>query len=204
MTGYELVYNRNGSRKVLMEAMLTAKYRLIIVCPWITSHGIADIIALLENKLNKGVNISIGWGNLDDYFEICKENLPCQKSIRKQMIDKFSWKYTGLKKLEYLETIYQDKLELKLLGTHEKFLVCDNKFAMLGSHNLLTSSKRSTNREVGLRTTDNNIIQELIELFDNSFCYDKKIIPKEIHPSYSNAIINAFPGDPAGSDLIFF
>ena len=57
-------------------------------------------------------------------------------------------------------------LTLKVLGTHEKFLVCDRKFAMLGSHNYLTSHTNSSERELGLKTDSPELIDKLIELFD--------------------------------------
>lgn len=60
--------------------------------------------------------------------------------------------YRSLPKLQALESQYPQLFQLKLLGTHEKFLVCDDSFAMLGSHNLLTSNTSSTEREIGLLT----------------------------------------------------
>ena len=43
---------------------------------------------------------------------------------------------------------------------------------MLGSHNMLTSSLQSAEREVGIRTTDLNIIQGLINRFDGACVQD--------------------------------
>ncbi|MBD0314746.1 MAG: hypothetical protein ICV86_18455, partial [Microcoleus sp. T3-bin5] len=63
---------------------------------------------------------------------------------------------------------YSDRFKLKLLGTHEKFLVSDNRFAMLGSHNFLTSGVSKREREIGLRTNDSRIIEGLIERFDSA------------------------------------
>ena len=57
---------------------------------------------------------------------------------------------------------------MKQLGTHEKFLVCDNNFAMLGSHNFLTSKESSPEFEVGILIEDTNTIQKLINRFDES------------------------------------
>ncbi|MBR8833365.1 MAG: hypothetical protein DSM106950_04800 [Stigonema ocellatum SAG 48.90 = DSM 106950] len=57
---------------------------------------------------------------------------------------------------------------MKLLGTHEKFLVCDRSWAMLGSHNFLTSGDSGSEREVGLRTNDPRIIEELISRFERA------------------------------------
>jgi phosphatidylserine/phosphatidylglycerophosphate/cardiolipin synthase-like enzyme len=59
-------------------------------------------------------------------------------------------------------------LKLKILGTHEKFLVCDRQFAMLGSHNYLTSDTKSSEREIGLKTDSPELIDKLIEIFDRA------------------------------------
>jgi phosphatidylserine/phosphatidylglycerophosphate/cardiolipin synthase-like enzyme len=57
-------------------------------------------------------------------------------------------------------------LNLKVLGTHEKFLVCDRRFAMIGSHNFMSSGASSSEREVGIKTDSPETIDKLIELFD--------------------------------------
>jgi uncharacterized protein YjbI with pentapeptide repeats len=85
------------------------------------------------------------------------------------------WRYNALPDLRQLERDYPGFFSLKLLGTHEKFLVCDSTFAMLGSHNMLTSNVQSTEREVGIRTTDPYIIQGLIDRFDAALVVDTQI-----------------------------
>ncbi|WP_293077786.1 hypothetical protein [Okeania sp. SIO3B5] len=45
------------------------------------------------------------------------------------------WKYNALVDLQELEESYPGLFRLKLLGTHENFLVCDEKFTFVGSHN---------------------------------------------------------------------
>ncbi len=37
---YQLVFDRSGSRAVLMSALLKAQKRLIIVCPWLSRNSI--------------------------------------------------------------------------------------------------------------------------------------------------------------------
>ncbi|WP_287275581.1 MULTISPECIES: hypothetical protein [unclassified Okeania] len=48
--------------------------------------------------------------------------------------------------LQELEESYPGLFRLKLLGTHENFLVCDEKFAFVGSHNFLASGEESLER----------------------------------------------------------
>ena len=76
------------------------------------------------------------------------------------------WLYNAVPALEKLQAEYPNLLTLKVLGTHEKFLVCDRKFAMLGSHNYLTSNTSSNERELGIKTDSPELIDKLIELFD--------------------------------------
>jgi phosphatidylserine/phosphatidylglycerophosphate/cardiolipin synthase-like enzyme len=72
-----------------------------------------------------------------------------------------------LPELEKLERCFSSQFKLKLLETHEKFLVCDKKFAVVGNHNILVSNVNSEEREVGLRTDAPLVIAALIERFEN-------------------------------------
>lgn len=167
---YSLVFDRQGSRKVLMEALEKTQQRLIIVCPWLTQgqHN-KEVIDLFKNLLDQEVCIDIGWGHLKDLIEVRYTKQVQSGAVRQKLkAINSNWKYKALDDLEKLEAEYSGRFRLKLLGTHEIFLVCDDTFAMLGSHNILTSGDLSKEREVGLRTTDVNIIQGLIERFDNA------------------------------------
>lgn len=60
-------------------------------------------------------------------------------------------------------------MELKLLGTHEKYVICDSEFALLGSHNVLSSlDMLFAPRETGWKTSDRSLIEEQIEDFLNA------------------------------------
>jgi phosphatidylserine/phosphatidylglycerophosphate/cardiolipin synthase-like enzyme len=98
---------------------------------------------------------------------------------RQQLIDAVAekdqaWKYDVLPDLEQLEQDYPDLFQLKLLGTHEKYIVCDDQFAVLGSQDILTSSTKNAERELGLLTNDPRIIQDLLELFDGAQDLEKE------------------------------
>ncbi|QMS90078.1 hypothetical protein HUN01_21705 [Nostoc edaphicum CCNP1411] len=82
------------------------------------------------------------------------------------------WKYLGIYQLQRLEKLFPDLFELKLIGTHEKYLVCDNLFAFTGSHNILTSKGLYGDHEIGLRITESSIINELIDHFDECFSWE--------------------------------
>lgn len=65
-----------------------------------------------------------------------------------------------------------------MLYTHQKYLVCDDKFAMIGSHNFLTSNPKgySYNRdaEAGIRTDDPIFIKNIIERYESNKDWEKK------------------------------
>ncbi len=138
----------------LLEALRTAQNHLILVCPWPTDAGFdRDVIQLCNALLARGTQLEIGWGHLKD--------------IKEGKLGK-GFFYSALTELQNLRNRYRSSCKLKLLGTHEKFLVCDHSWAMLGSHNFLTSGNKSAEREVGLQTNDPRIITDLISRFDNA------------------------------------
>lgn len=182
---YQLVSNRNQSRNVLLEALESAQERLIIVCPWLTRSAInSEVIRKFRAILNRNCQIDIGWGHLSDTglsqpIQLCRQQLLCAVSRKSQ-----GWKYNTFPELEQLEQEYRSQFRLKLLGTHEKYLVCDRSFAMLGSHNFLTSGTSSSEREVGLQTNDPRIIEDLIERFESAENLElpqSNIVPPVIH-----------------------
>ena len=136
---------------------------MILVCPWLTNYAVdTEAKYLIKSALERGVFIDIGWGNLKD-VDNDRANLSKEKvlklSKRKSLYSAIPWMYE-------LQTEYADLLNLKVLGTHEKFLVFDRKFAMLGSHNYMTSNTSSSERELGIKTDSSETIDKLIELFD--------------------------------------
>lgn len=148
---YKLVLGRTQSRQALLEALSSVEKHLILVCPWLCHHGFdLQIQNQLENLLLKGITIEIGYGKLSD--------------IEKGKLTGLF--YNSLKQATVLADKYPN-FKLKLIGTHEKYLVCDRSFAMLGSHNFLTSGV-GEEREIGMRTTDPNLIERLIERYEQA------------------------------------
>jgi phosphatidylserine/phosphatidylglycerophosphate/cardiolipin synthase-like enzyme len=148
---YELVLGREQSRQALLEALASVESRLILVCPWLCHHGFdLEVQHQLENLLIKGVTIEIGYGKLSD--------------IEKGKLTGLF--YNTLKQAIFLADKYPN-FQLKLIGTHEKYLICDRSFAMLGSHNFLTSGV-GEEREIGMRTTDPDLIEQLIERYEQA------------------------------------
>ena len=77
--------------------------------------------------------------------------------------------YNALGRLTELRSRFPHRMELKLLGTHEKYLICDRRFALMGSHNTLSSlDTLYAPREMGVKTTDTSIIEALREDYNNA------------------------------------
>ena len=170
---YKLVCNRSGSRDMLMEALNKVQERLIMVNPWLSTYSITrDVLSKFKEILNRQGEICIGWGNLNDTEG---KSYPT-RIVRQQFLQSVpqKWRYDALPKLQELEHEYSELFHLKFLGTHEKFLVCDHSWAMLGSHNFLTSGNSSAEREVGLQTNDPRIITDLILRFDKAKNLEEK------------------------------
>ena len=158
-----LVFDRTQSRQVLIEALTIAEERLILVCPWLSKYSVDDQLKpLIRERLDDGIAIQIGYGY--------------RKDIKQQTLGQ-NYLYNALGWLEHLREQYPNHLQLKVLGTHEKYLVCDRTFAMLGSHNFLCSGDRARTQdlEVGLQTTDQNIINRLICRFEES----REVVPRQ-------------------------
>lgn len=178
----ETIHGRSAGRAVFLEALSRCESRLILVCPWITEHAIDDFVKeLIESALRKGVTISIGWGNLNDVGNNLN-NLSTDNLLRtaKAHGDK-EWnmiKYSAVDWFLRLQKRYPN-LVMKPLGTHSKYLVCDRKFALVGSHNFMCSSDQtswgvSQEEETGLKVTSPITIDNLIRDFDKVRTADEK------------------------------
>ncbi|MEP0874004.1 phospholipase D-like domain-containing protein [Trichocoleus desertorum AS-A10] len=167
---YKLIYDRHQSREILFKAVKQAQERLILVCPWLykgiqwNERELVDYFKTFLSVPNS--QIEIGWGHWQD---INSDKVRRSSGLLRERLKAYSDMYSALEDLEDLERQYPKQFKLKLLGTHEKFLVCDRQFAMLGSHNFLSSSDYARReREVGLYTTDPRIINELVKRFESA------------------------------------
>nr|WP_242016896.1 tetratricopeptide repeat protein [Trichocoleus sp. FACHB-46] len=77
-----------------------------------------------------------------------------------------SWLHNTLKQLAQLKQEFPQQFKFKILGADENFLVCDRRLAVLKIPNLPVSSTVFPELELGLRTTDAQTIQGLIDRFE--------------------------------------
>lgn len=164
---YELIFQRQRIREVLEKALLSARERLIIVCPWLSRASLDNnLLEKLEAFLQRNGCIDIGWGLLKDI-----ETGEFPRRINQQWQTgnlKNSGLYDALNDIERLRAKYPGCLRLKVLGTHENFIVCDGDWALLTTYNFLSAETDFPEREIGIQTTDPRIIQALIARFQAS------------------------------------
>lgn len=181
----ETVKGRIESRIILIDALSKAKEFVIISSPWLSQRSLDhDILLRMTALLDRGCYLYIGWGysydikGINPYGKII--NISRSGECFINMAADTAGHYSAFPKLQELRKRYPEQLELKLTGTHEKYIVCDRQFAMVGSHNVLSSheSSLSAPREMGVKTTDQSVIADLIEDFFNApdLKYDPNLV----------------------------
>ncbi len=144
----------------LWEAIQTAKERLLILSGWISSEVVnASFVDAMREALERGVHMWIGYG-----FDKDKQSGQEQRLRR-------SWQEAEVA-LKMLAKQYPAAMHVKDIGyTHEKRLICDNRFTFGGSFNLLSFSGERRGRGK-LRHEGADLIE------DEQFCcelYDRYI-----------------------------
>lgn len=136
-------------RPLLEKALLDSQKRLLIISPWIRANATNKwLLKKLEDLLKCGVKVSIGYGLGETQKDKKQKDINANDAVKK-LNDRY------------------DNFCLKRLGdTHAKILICDNKFAVVGSFNWL-SFKGDPNwtfrDERGVLVSDP---QQINELFD--------------------------------------
>jgi phosphatidylserine/phosphatidylglycerophosphate/cardiolipin synthase-like enzyme len=157
-----LLKGRSESRKVFLKALEEANERLILVCPWVLEYAIdSNVKILIKKALDRGVKIDIGWGHLQD-LKGDRDKIWVSDLLNNSLYEGVPWLLTL--------TNNNPNIELKILGTHEKYLICDRSYAMIGSHNFMTSSTnaKQQSRELGILTDNIETINNLVEMYDRS------------------------------------
>lgn len=150
---YHLLKGYEANRTALVSALEQVESRLTMACPCLADSPIDEaIIAKLEQLLANGKQIEIGWGLMRGIH-------PNPGSESEGPL------YSALPKLRALQHAYPTQLTLRLISTHDKFLVCDHHVALVGSHHFLASSSAFPEHELGLQTTDPAIVHNLLQYF---------------------------------------
>ncbi|MEM9163475.1 MAG: hypothetical protein AAGC54_10450, partial [Cyanobacteria bacterium P01_F01_bin.4] len=164
--------SKSSSRKVLEQALLQAKHRLLLVWPWADDIDLdADLLDRFRQLLARNCRLDIGWCHLET--EQSGQLLRSiyqrwgQDSQQRQQLK------TALEKLLPLKQDYPDLFKFKVLGTQENFLVCDRTFAVLGVQSLTTQSSLFPQLKLRLQTTHRDTLDALIQRFDQPTIADR-------------------------------
>lgn len=152
-----------SSRKVLEAAIAEAKEQLILIWPWSSQCQLDDrLMASLQGLLARGCQLDMGWYHPSERDERLLNGI-LQRWSTEARNTKLK---TTLHQFLQLKQAYPDNFQFKILGTAENFLVCDRTFAVLGTDQALTTATSFPDLELKLRTTDAEVIQQLVERFE--------------------------------------
>lgn len=167
----ELVKGRSGSRVALIDALAQAKKQLIIASPWLSNRSVdTELFLRMTALLDRGCHLYIGWGYTRDIKGIHPEgNIIHISDAGRCSINvaaDTAKNYSAFPALARLIAKYPGQFQMKLMGTHEKYIICDDQFALIGSHNTLSSlDTLFAPREIGWKTTDKKLIDAHTEYF---------------------------------------
>ena len=150
-TSLEFVSGR-AHKDVLRNALIEATNRLYILSGWLSDRVVnRDFLTLLEQAMQRGVNVAIGYG-WEDSYGAHKESKRSKKAF-----DQLSKVAHRARKKGY-----SGQLMLAKFGNHEKIIVQDRKRLVLGSNNWL-SNTAFKNRERSVVVSDTKIIDQEAE-----------------------------------------
>jgi tetratricopeptide (TPR) repeat protein len=167
---YELLFDLPGiahghsSRALLAMALDQARSTITMVFPCPDKAAFDDdMFAKLHTFLERGGHLDLGWGYLSNleqsppprYIHQRVLAIDTERSLIKKILTQFN----------ELRRRYPDQFRFKVLGTDDSFLVCDQTEAILGSQVSL-QSQAFPKLAVGLKTNDINVIERLLERFE--------------------------------------
>lgn len=179
-TRIEVLHN-HAIREAFLEAFDHAQKKVIVVCPWIGNGGVtSELICSMTEFIERDAarEILIVYGH----------QLDIRGTVDQQEVDRLAtmqppWKYGKVKELALLARKFPGQLKLRIMtshnkvGTHEKFIICDDQYVILGSYNFLTS-RQFAGSEIAVKIASPDCIRDLTEHINEA----AKI---EAHPTVS-------------------
>jgi tetratricopeptide (TPR) repeat protein len=183
----------HATRAVLEEALDVAEGRLVVVWSHPDQGAINEsLMQKFRAFLDRKGCLDIGWGHLQDAYGDRSPRFIHQRWSNDSTVKTFL--QDSLNQLAQLKKDYPGQFRFKVLGTNENFLVCDRTFAILGIHPIVETNQDFPEVGVGLRTTDTQIIQQLINRFDNPL-----LDPQDASAYFNRAATRFELGDKAGA-----
>ena len=157
----KVIENAKDHRKFLLKTLDQAKKTIVIFSGWLTDYSVNEEFRnKIKNCLDRGVDIIIAWGYKKSGSISSEHKNAGEKAVRELQEWTASNKTKGT-----LDTFY--------FPNHSKILICDTKFAVMGSFNWLSNSGGSENEERSYIIYNRSFIEEeLVEIMKN--LYDPK------------------------------
>lgn len=159
-----------ASTAALHQALAQAEARVILIWPW-NHHSTLDepLLAGFRQLLERGGQLALGWCHPGDqqrgrWVTAMTRDRPTASTA-----------LANLRQLIPLRQAYGDRLQFRVIGTAEQYLVCDSgpqgyphrTYAVLSLQTLNTLSAAIPGVEAKLQTAHPQIVQTLMEEFDH-------------------------------------
>ena len=157
----KVIENAKDHRKFLLKTLDQAKKTIVIFSGWLTDYSVnQEFRNKIKSCLDRGVDIIIAWGYKKSGSISSEHKNAGEKAIRELK------EWTALNKTKgTLETFY--------FPNHSKILICDTKYAVMGSFNWLSNSGGSENEECSWIIYNKTFIEEeIVRIMKN--LYDPK------------------------------
>ena len=157
----KVIENAKDHRKFLLKTLDQAKKTIVIFSGWLTDYSVNEEFRnKIKSCLDRGVDIIIAWGYKKSGSISSEHKNAGEKAVRELQEWTASNKTKGT-----LETFY--------FPNHSKILICDTKYAVMGSFNWLSNSGGSENEERSYIIYNRSFIEEeLVDIMKN--LYDPK------------------------------
>ena len=148
-----LVTDPKAQFDAVMEAIGKARKQVVLVGPWIRRNNLQDLLEVLTNAMENGVRVIVGWGfDHADTLDPTALNLLINARDRHPNLLVFS---------------------PRSMRTHAKAAICDDRWALVTSLNLLSSEREKIEAGVVVatsgRTSDWTPIHELLRWVRDEF-----------------------------------
>ncbi|MEM1310911.1 MAG: tetratricopeptide repeat protein [Cyanobacteria bacterium P01_H01_bin.153] len=168
--------------QALFQALDEVTERLVLVWPWSSTVELdSRLVERFTELLEGGCRLEIGWCHPGD-----RQQGRLLKTISRQ------WRLTiaqrrllksTLNLLLPLKQAYPNRFSFKILGTREQFIICDQRYAILGLQALPATSSVFPELDLRVKTGDTNVIMRLLNRFDHP-----DVLPEDADAYFNRAV----------------
>ena len=152
--------------QALLQALDDVSERLVLVWPWSSAVQLDEhLIERFHDILASGCRLEIGWCHPGDRHEgrlLKKITQQWHLTTAQRQLLK-----STLNLLLPLKEQYPNLFSFKILGTKEQFIVCDDRYAIVGIDALPAASSIFPELDVRVKTTETRVIDQLLHRFEH-------------------------------------